>query len=68
MSDNNIDPVATWWSLRRREKRGQGKKHLVHLFLRDNFISSACVVSKELNQDTELLKSIYRMDAENFSL
>jgi hypothetical protein len=72
MSDNNIDPVmirSIWWWLRRRKRRRREKrKHWVHPFFRDNLISGAYIVLKELNQDPELFKPFYRMSIEKFSL
>jgi hypothetical protein len=69
MSDNNIDDVTIWWWLRRREKRGQRKrKHWAYPFSRDNLYLGVYIVSKELNQDPELLKSFRRMSAGSFSL
>jgi hypothetical protein len=69
MSDNNTDRVTIRRWLRRRKKRGNGKrKHWVHPFFRDNLSSGAYIVSKELNQDPELFKSFYRMSIESFSL
>jgi hypothetical protein len=69
MSDNNTEPVIIWRRLRRREKRGQEKrKHWVHPFFRDSLNSGAYIVSKELNQEPELLKSLYRMSIESISL
>jgi hypothetical protein len=50
----------------RREDRK--KKHWVHPFFHDNLNSGAYIVSKELNQDPELLKSFYRMSTERFPL
>jgi hypothetical protein len=40
----------------------------VHPFFRDNLSSGAYAVLKELNQDPELLKSLYRMSMESFPL
>jgi hypothetical protein len=69
MSDSNIVPVIVWWWFRRRNRRRQEKRKLwVHQFFRDNFNSGAYIFfSKELNQDPELLKSLYKMGTESFS-
>jgi hypothetical protein len=40
----------------------------VHLFFCNNLNSGGYIVSKELNQDPELLKSFYRMSIDRFSL
>jgi hypothetical protein len=58
MSDNNTDPdkICRW--LRWHEKRGKkkGEKNWVNLFFHNNLNSGAYIVSKELNQDTEMFK------------
>jgi hypothetical protein len=52
-----------------RKKRGnQKRQHCVHPFFCDNLRSGAYIVSKEVNQDSELFKSFYRMSIDSFSL
>jgi hypothetical protein len=69
MSDNNIDPVITWWWLRQHKRRKQAKrKHWVYPFFHNNLNSGAHIVLKELNQDPELFRSFYRVSNESFSL
>jgi hypothetical protein len=40
----------------------------VHQFFREYLNSGAYIVPKQLNQDPELLKLLYRMSIESFSL